>query len=78
MVTIAKVRQADSIDELTAMQSEVDELLRETLDCYNDGAIEQGDLSAFNLIIERFHLAVLERVSAINSRASDYSRLRAR
>lgn len=77
-VTIARAREADSISELTAMQREVDELLRETIDCYNEGAIEQGDLSAFSLMVDRFHLAALERMSAINSRTSDHSRHRAR
>ena len=47
------------------MQREVEELIRETLDCYADGAIEQGDLSALSLILEQCHLAVLERMFAI-------------
>ena len=63
LLTIAKVHQANSLQELTAMQREVEELVRETLDCYADGAIEQGDLSAFSLILEQFHFAVLARIS---------------
>jgi Na+-transporting NADH:ubiquinone oxidoreductase subunit NqrC len=78
LLTIAKVHQADSLQELTAMQREVEELIRETLDCYADGAIEQGDLSALSLILEQFHLAVLERMFAIGATMPDYLRLRAR
>jgi TRAP transporter TAXI family solute receptor len=78
LLTIAKVQQANSLQELTAMQREVEELIRETLDCYADGAIEQGDLSALGLILEQFHLAVLERMFAIGATMPDYPRLRAR
>jgi len=49
LAMISKVRQAESSEELTAMQSEVDGLLRETLESYDDGAIEEGDLSAIGL-----------------------------
>ena len=66
LLTIAKVHQANSLQELTAMQCEVEELIRETL-AYADGAIEQGDLSALSLILEQFHLAVLERMFAIGA-----------
>jgi hypothetical protein len=78
LLTIAKVHQANSLQELTAMRREVEELIRETLDCYADGAIEQGDLSALRLILEQFHLAVLERMFAIGATMPDYPRLRAR
>jgi hypothetical protein len=78
LLTIAKVHQANSLQELTAMQCEVEELIRETLDCYADGAIEQGDLSALSLILEQFHLAVLERMFEIGATMPDYPRLRAR
>ena len=76
--TIAKVSQVDSVEELTAMRREVDELIRETLDCYATGAIEQGDLSALSLILEQFHLAVQERMFTLNPTAADFPRLRAR
>jgi hypothetical protein len=78
LLTIAKVHQANSLQELTAMQLEVEELIRETLDCYADGAIEQGDLSALSLVLEQFHLAVLERMFVIGATMPDYLRLRAR
>ena len=41
---ISKVRSAETPDELADMQGTADALLREALDCYDDGAIEDGDL----------------------------------
>ena len=41
---ISKVRQAESAEDLATMQREADGILRKALDCYDDGAIEQGDL----------------------------------
>lgn len=76
--TTAKVSQADTLEELAAMRRDVDDLIRETLDCYAAGAIEQGDLSALSLILEQFHLAVLERMFVINATTPDDPRLRAR
>jgi hypothetical protein len=43
------------------MQHEVDAIIRETLEAYDDGAIEEGDLSAFGLALEQFHRAVADR-----------------
>jgi TRAP transporter TAXI family solute receptor len=42
---ISRVRQTETAEELATMQCEADGLLRETLDCYDDGAIEEGDLA---------------------------------
>lgn len=58
---IGAVREADSADELAKMQSEVDDVLRETLDCFEDGAIEEAALLAFGLVLEQFHFAVSDR-----------------
>src|SRR6267142_61560 len=44
LAMIPRARQAESSEQLTEMQSEVDGMLRETLDSYDDGAIEEGDL----------------------------------
>jgi len=59
------------------MQCEVDGLLRETLDGYDDGAIEEGDLSAIGLVLEQFHHAVADRRVAIGDTAPDLPRRRA-
>jgi TRAP transporter TAXI family solute receptor len=77
LAMISKVRQADSSEELTAMQCEVDGILRETLESYDDGAIEEGDLSAIGLVLEQFHHAVVDRRVAIGAAAPDLPRRRA-
>jgi len=59
MLTAA--RQSDSMEELDQMQSEADAILRDTLQCFEHGAIEDGTLTAFNIAIEQFHNAVADR-----------------
>jgi len=61
LVLAARARDGNSADELHRMQSEVDDIIRETLNAFDDGAIEEGDLSAFNLALEQFHRAVADR-----------------
>jgi TRAP transporter TAXI family solute receptor len=78
LAMIAKVRQAESTEELAAMQREVDGILRETLDCYDDGAIESGDLSAIGLVLDQFHHAVADRRATFGVTTSDLPRMRAR
>jgi TRAP-type uncharacterized transport system substrate-binding protein len=58
---IGAARGARTPDELATMQNEVDEVLRETLDCFEDGAIEEAALLAFGLVLEQFHFAVSDR-----------------
>ncbi len=77
LAMISKVRQVESSEELTAMQSEVDGLLREALESYDDGAIEEGDLSAIGLVLEQFHHAVSDRRMAMGAAAPDLPRRRA-
>lgn len=77
LTMISKVRQAESEEELTAMQGEVDGILREALDCYDDGGIEEGDLSAIGLVLEQFHHAVADRRFAMGAAAPDLPRMRA-
>ena len=47
MAAISQVRKIDTVEELDAMQCLADEILRETLECYDDGAIEESDLAAY-------------------------------
>ena len=75
---IPEARQATSVEELDQMQAEVDEILNDTLNCFDDGAIEEGDLSAFGLLLEQFHHAVADRKATLNQPASELARLRAR
>ena len=77
LAIISKVRLAESPDELTAMQGEVDGLLRETLDCYDDQAIDEGDLAAIGLVLDQFNHAVADRRIAIGLVAPEPARMRA-
>ena len=74
---IARARQAESPEALTLMQSEADQILREALDCYEDGAIEEGDLSAIGLALDQFRHAVADRRMTIGSAEVDLPRMRA-
>ncbi|MGQ0685197.1 TAXI family TRAP transporter solute-binding subunit [Bradyrhizobium sp.] len=58
---IAAARKSESTDELDQLQSEADDILRETLQCFEHGAIEEGALIAFNIALEQFHNAVADR-----------------
>lgn len=78
LAAISLVRKIDSTEELDALQREADDILRETLNCYDDGAIEAGDLSAYGLVLEQFHHAVIDRRAAISGTAADLPRMRAR
>jgi TRAP transporter TAXI family solute receptor len=75
---ISKARQAESAEELSDMQREADGVLREALDCYDDGAIEESDLSVIGLTLEQFHHAVADRRTSIGTVAPDMPRMRAR
>jgi hypothetical protein len=49
------------------MQGEADEILRDTLRCFDHGAIEEGGLTAFNLVLDQFHAAVADRKAVLFS-----------
>ncbi len=74
---ISKARQAETAEELATMQAEADGILREALDCYDDGAIEEGDLSVIGLALEQFHHAVADRRVTVGVSAPDLPRRRA-
>jgi hypothetical protein len=74
---IAQARQAETPEALAAMQIEADQVLREALDCYEDGAIEESDLSVIGLALEQFHHAVTDRRATIGAATSDLPRKRA-
>ena len=78
LALIIQARRANSEDELNEMQREVDDILRETLNSYDDGAIEEGNLSAFSLALEQFHHAVADRRAGMNGTASGPARYRSR
>ena len=73
---ISKARSAETPEALAAMQTEADEVLREALDCYEDGAIEESDLSVIGLALQQFQNAVTDRRAIIGG-APDLVRKRA-
>lgn len=78
LALIAEARDGNSTDELDEMQREVDDILRETLTSYDDGALEEGDLSAFSLALEQFQHAVVARHAVLDNMTSDLARFRSR
>ena len=73
---LSKARQAETTAELAAMQQQADDLLRETLDCYDTGAIEEDDLSVIGLTLEQFHHAIADRRTALGGETPDVPRMR--
>jgi hypothetical protein len=64
---IASARRSDSTEELDQLQAEADVILRDTLQCFEHGAIEEGGLIAFNIALEQFHNAVADRRALLTS-----------
>jgi TRAP transporter TAXI family solute receptor len=64
---LGAARRSDSADELDRMQTEADDILRDTLHCFEHGAIEEGALTAFNIALEQFHNAVADRKALLLS-----------
>ena len=71
---IAVVRQSGSLAELDQMQKEADEILRDTLNCFEDGAVEEDTLSAFNIALDQFHNSVADRKTWITDSSLNRSR----
>jgi ABC-type nitrate/sulfonate/bicarbonate transport system substrate-binding protein len=61
LAMVSRVRTAESNQKLLEMQREVDAIISETLECYDDGAIEEEELAAFGLVLELFNHAIVER-----------------
>jgi len=64
---IAVARKSGSVEELESLQAEADTILRDTLRCFEDGAIEEGSLTAFNIALLQFHHAVADRRALLMS-----------
>ena len=67
LAMVSRVRTAESNQDLLAMQREVDAIIGETLECYDDGAIEEEELAAFGLVLELFNHAIGERRAALQA-----------
>jgi hypothetical protein len=64
---LAAARRCDSTEELDRMQSEADDIMRDTLHCFDHGAIDEGALTAFNIALDQFHNAVADRKALLIS-----------
>jgi len=71
---LSAARRSDSTEELDRMQTEADDILRDTLHCFEHGAIEQGALTAFNIALEQFHNAVADRKALLMSMPQNMQR----
>jgi len=71
---LGAARRSDSTEELDQMQTEADDILRETLQCFEHGAIEEGALTAFNIALEQFHNAVADRKALLMSMPQNLQR----
>jgi TRAP transporter TAXI family solute receptor len=71
---LAAARRSDSTEELDQMQTEADDILRDTLQCFERGGIEEGALTAFNIALEQFHNAVADRKALLMSMPQNLQR----
>jgi TRAP transporter TAXI family solute receptor len=71
---LARARHSDSTEELDQMQAEADDILRDALQCFENGAIEEGALTAFNIALEQFHNAVADRKALLMSMPQNLQR----
>ena len=61
------VVQAGPVFFVVTGYAEADAILRDTLRCFDHGAIEEGGLTAFNLVLDQFHAAVADRKAVLFS-----------
>jgi TRAP transporter TAXI family solute receptor len=71
LAAITAARGAKSIGDLDGMQYEADDILRETLAWYDDGAIEDRDLAALHLLLTQLHEAIAQRRATITGPQRD-------
>lgn len=64
---IAAARKSERTEELDQMQTEADEILRDTLRCFDNGVIEEAALTAINIVLDQFHAAVADRKAVLFS-----------
>jgi NMT1-like family len=74
---LGAARRSSSTEELDQMQTEADDILRDTLQCFEHGAIEEGALTAFNIALEQFHNAVADRKALLMSMPQNLQRANA-
>jgi len=65
LAAASEVRVVSSEQEMLRLQREVDTIVGEALECYDDGAIDAEELTPFALVLELFDHAVAERRAAL-------------
>lgn len=65
LAMVSSARTAGSNQELLVLQGEADAIIGETLECYDDGAIEQDELAALGLVLGLLSNAIAERRAAL-------------
>jgi TRAP transporter TAXI family solute receptor len=71
---IATARRSDSLEELDRMQAEADDILRDTLHCFEHGAMTDGALTSFNIALGQFHHAVADRKAILTNASQNLQR----
>jgi TRAP transporter TAXI family solute receptor len=71
---IAAARRSDSIEELDRLQAEADDILRDTLNCFEHGTIADGALTSFNIALGQFHHAVADRKALLMNASQNLQR----
>lgn len=72
-----RARRAGAPRELALLEGEIDDLITETVTCYNDDLLEEQDLSVLDLLLQRFyHIDAVQRASFVAG-ADGEARLRA-
>lgn len=74
LAMVSRVRTAGSNQELLAMQRDVDAIIGEALECYDDDAIEEEELAAFGLVLDLFNHATVERRAALQADTLELAR----
>ena len=71
---IAAARRSDSLEELDLMQTEADDILRDTLHRFEHGAIADEVLTSFNIALGQFHHAVADRKAILMNASQNLQR----
>ena len=71
---IAAARRSNSSEELDQLQAEADGIMRDMLRCFDDGAIDEGALTAFSIVLGQFHHAVADRKALLTSMPQNLQR----
>jgi len=58
---LPEARMATSLEDLEKMQVDADDILKQTLHCFDDGAIDDSALGASHIVLQQLHVAIADR-----------------